>query len=99
MNAFSPIAFDPVFQFLHAAFQFISDLVHPKSLNIPPKLNKPLIAKLVPHTQLTGPASMIALAIDLYCEPAVSFKEGKVKVVLLNTILRNWLQSCRHHRT
>ncbi len=49
----------PILDFLDTPGQIISNLAYPKPFYIPAKLKQPLIAQLVPITELTVPAAVI----------------------------------------
>ncbi len=72
---------------MHAFGQAISNLINPESLHFPPQFYQALIPQPISRTELARPASVVAFAVHLNIQTAVSDNHSKVEIVLLNIVL------------
>src|SRR5690554_3118295 len=84
----------PFFYHVNAAAKVIAYLIDPEALDVPAELEKPLITHLITTAQFAGPVPVIALAIDLDVQFALTIEESEVEVVLFDLVLRDGTNAC-----
>ena len=83
---------DPVLHLPHTLGQPVANLVDPESLDVPAEFDQTLIPKLVSQAQLTSPAAVIALSVDLDVQAPVSYDDREVQIELFDSELQNRTQ-------
>ena len=63
-----PCSIAPIFNLLDAPINIVSDLINPKSPNVPTEFKQSLITKLISIAQFSVPIAVVHLAVNFYIQ-------------------------------